>query len=329
MTGDRPTPDLSLRALRVFVALEETGSVALAASRLGASASGVSQAITALERSIGARLFDRQARPATLTPAGQVLRVHAHRILAVVSEATTELAEISLTSLPALTLAIIDDLDASLTPVLVAALQARLPRCFVNALSGRSDEIVARLVAREADIGVTALPAPEGAAFRTLPILRESFVLVVAKGAVSAVEDLRGALTRLPFVHYSEAIPIGRLIAAHLRRLGLMLPRRYAFEATRSVLAMVAETGGWTLTTPLNLLDAERILPALEVRAMPFARLTRHVHLIARAEELGHLPEDLARDCRRLVRDRLLPRFATVAPDLTGAIEIAPDPGQV
>ena len=327
MDPDRPVPDLSLRALRVFVALEEAGSVALAAARLGASASGVSQAITALERSIGAQLFDRRARPATLTPAGQVLRLHAHRILAVVSEAATELAEISLTSLPSLTLAIIDDLDASLTPVLVASLQARLPRCFVNAFSGRSDEIVARLVAREADIGVTALPAPEGAAFRTLPILRESFVLVTARGAISADEDLRAALTRLPFVHYAEAIPIGRAIAAHLRRLRLKLPRRYAFEATRSVLAMVAETGGWTLTTPLNLLDAERILPSLNVRAMPFAGLTRQVHLIARAEELGHLPEDLARDCRRLVRDRLVPRFAEVAPDLAGAIEIADEPG--
>lgn len=326
MPTDRPTPDLSLRALRVFVALEETGSVALAATRLGASPSGVSQTITALERSIGAQLFDRQARPATLTPAGQVLRLHAHRILAVVSEAATDLAQISLTSLPALTLAIIDDLDASLTPVLVASLQARLPRCFVNALSGRSDDIVARLVAREADIGVTALPPPDGPAFRTLPILRESFVLVTARGAVDGDDDLRSALTRLPFVHYSEAIPIGRTIAQHLRRLRLTLPRRFAFEATRSVLAMVAETGGWTLTTPLNLLDADRILASLDVRKMPFAGLTRSVRLIARAEELGHLPEDLARDCRHLVRDRLVPRFAKVAPDLAGAIEIAEDP---
>ncbi len=321
-----PAPDLSLRALRVFVALEEAGSVALAAQRLGASPSGVSQAITALEQSIGAQLFDRRARPATLTPAGQVLRLHAHRILAVVSEAETELAEISLTSLPSLTLAIIDDLDASLTPVLVASLQARLPRSFVNALSGRSDEIVARLVARAADIGVTALPPPEGAAFRTLPILRESFLLVTARGILPMGCDIRDALTRLPFVHYSEAIPIGRTIATHLRRLSLTLPRRYAFEATRSVLAMVAETGGWTLTTPLNLLDAERILPALDVAAMPFAGLTREVNLIARTGELGHLPDDLARDCRALVRDRLIPRFAEVAPGLHAAIEIAADP---
>jgi DNA-binding transcriptional LysR family regulator len=115
--------ELTLRGLRVFVALEEAGSIAGAAQRIGGSSSGVSQHISALEAAIGAKLFDRRAKPVTLTPAGQVLRAHAHRILSVVSEAQAELAEISLTSLPKLNLAIIDDLDASLTPVLVLALQ--------------------------------------------------------------------------------------------------------------------------------------------------------------------------------------------------------------
>jgi DNA-binding transcriptional LysR family regulator len=73
-------PELTLRGLRVFIALEETGSIGGAAQRIGGSPSGVSQQITALERAVGAKLFDRRARPVTLTPAGQVQRVHAHRI---------------------------------------------------------------------------------------------------------------------------------------------------------------------------------------------------------------------------------------------------------
>lgn len=319
--------ELTLKGLRVFVALEETGSIAGAALRLGASASGVSQHITALEDSVGAKLFDRRARPVTLTPAGQVLRGHAHRILSVVSEAQTDLAEINLTSLPQLNLAIIDDLDASLTPVLVSALQARFSRCFVNAFSGRSDEVIRRLQSREADVGVTALPAPDGNAFRSVPILREPFVLVSAKGVIAPGEDVLAALNRLPFVQYSEAIPIGRTVAAHLKRVRLTPKNRFAFEATRSVLAMVVQTGGWTLTTPLNLLDAERVIPLLDVAPLPFAALSRRIQLIARSEELGHLPDDLARDCRHMVRNRLLPRFAEIAPAIADAIEIADDEG--
>ncbi|MES2665788.1 MAG: LysR family transcriptional regulator [Pseudomonadota bacterium] len=307
-----PPPELTLRSLRVFVALEETGSVAAAAARIGGSPSGVSQHITTLEAAVGARLFDRTARPVTLTPAGQRLRDHAHRILGAVSQAETDLAELNLSSLPQLNLAIIDDLDASLTPVLVASLQARYARCFVNAFSGGSDQILHRLAAREADIGVTAL-LPADPAFRALPILREPFVVIRARNAPT---------NDPPYVAYSEAIPIGQTIAAHLRRVRLAPPRRFAFEATRSVMAMVVQTGGWAITTPLNLLDAERFLPDLTVHPLPFAALSRRIHLVARADELGHLPDHLASECRQMIRTRLVPRFEALAPDMAGMIEV-------
>jgi DNA-binding transcriptional LysR family regulator len=317
--------ELTLRGLRVFVALEETGSIAGAAQRIGGSSSGVSQHITALEAAIGAKLFDRRAKPVTLTPAGQVLRAHAHRILSVVSEAQAELAEISLSNLPQLNLAIIDDLDASLTPVLVSALQARFRKCFVHAFSGRSDQVIERPNAREADIAVTALLPADATTFHSAPILREPLILVTARDAIAPGADAREALTRLPFVQYSETMPLGQKVAQHLKRVKLNVPRRFAFEATRSVLAMVVQTGGWTLTTPLNLLDAERFIPMLDILPLPFAGETRHVHLVARAEELGHLPEALARDCRRILRDVLMPRFAALAPGFGGAIEVAED----
>ena len=323
--AEKHPAELTLRGLRVFVALEETGSVADAARRIGGSRSGVSQHISALEAAIGVRLFDRRARPVALTPAGQLLRAHAHRVLSAVSDAQADLAGISMSSLPQLNLAIIDDLDASLTPVLVSALRARFSRCFVHAFSGRSDRIVERLQSRDADIAVTALLPDNPQAFRAVPILRESFVLVAAKGAIPAGTDVREALIRLPFVQYSDSLPIGQKIERHLRRVRLNVPRRYAFEATRSVLAMVVETGGWAITTPLNLMDAERFLPDVQVLPLPFAGETRHVWLIARADELAGLPEELAAHCRALVRDRLIPRFRAYAPDLADPLEVMPD----
>lgn len=322
MNDEAKSPELTLRGLRVFIALEETGSVIGAATRIGGSPSGVSQHITALEQAVGAKLFDRKAKPVTLTPAGQSLSRHAHRILSAVSEAQTDLAELSLSALPQLNMAIIDDLDASLTPVLVSAVQQRMLRCFVHAVSGRSDQVVGWLEDRAADIGVSAL-APEGMGYQILPILRENFVLAAAKGAITS--DPRAALDRLPFVQYSETLPIGQKIARHLRRVRLNPDRRFALEATRSVLAMVVQTGGWTLTTPLNLMDAERFLPQLDILPLPFAGETRRVSLIAREGELGNLPETLARDCRMIAKARLVPRFNLLAPNLAGAIEVISD----
>jgi DNA-binding transcriptional LysR family regulator len=179
-------PELTLRGLRVFVALEETRSIGGAAERIGGSPPGVSQQITALESAIGAKLFDRRARPITLTPAGQVLRVHAHRVLEAVSDAQTEFAELNLAILPQISLAIIDDLDPSLTPDLVLKLQKRFRNCFVDTYTGRSDWMTAKLEHREADIAVSVVVPEDTNSFRSIPILREPLILVAAKGVLKA-----------------------------------------------------------------------------------------------------------------------------------------------
>lgn len=315
-------PELTLRGLRVFIALEETGSIGGAAERIGGSPSGVSQQITALEQAVGAKLFDRRARPVTLTPAGQVLRVHAHRILEAASDAQAELAELNLAVLPQLSLAIIDDLDASLTPALVLGLQKRFRNCFVDTYSGRSDWVTEKLEHREADIAVSATVPEDTNGFRSIPILREPLILAAAKGVLKSDEDLRDQLAKVPFVQYSEAMPIGRVVAQHLKRVRFNVPRRYAFEASRSVFAMAVQARGWTLTTPLNLLDAERFVPSMDIFRMPFPAMSRWIYLIARSEELGHLPEQLADDCRVLLAEHIVPRFAALAPDMAEVIEV-------
>jgi len=54
------------------------------------------------------------------------------------------------------------------------------------------------------------------------------------------------------------------------------------------------------------------------------------VHLIARSDKSGSLPDDLARDCLArdclaLVRALVAPHFGGIAPALAGAIELAED----
>ncbi|MEL7349678.1 MAG: LysR family transcriptional regulator, partial [Pseudomonadota bacterium] len=91
---------LTLRAIEVFVAVVEEGSLASAAQRLGASPSSVFQQLTNLETALGARLIDRAARPFALTPAGAVFLKRALTILDEATGAMSELAEMALASLP-------------------------------------------------------------------------------------------------------------------------------------------------------------------------------------------------------------------------------------
>ena len=67
--------------LKVFMALAREGSFTRAAGELKISQPAVSQNISELEKSVGAKLFERHRGEIVLTPVGQVLQVQARKIL--------------------------------------------------------------------------------------------------------------------------------------------------------------------------------------------------------------------------------------------------------
>lgn len=316
---------LTLRGLKIFIVLEETKSVALAAERLGLSKSSVSQHITTLEKNVGIDLFDRKQKPIALTPAGQVLSLHAHRIVSMVSTAETALADFNALSLPIVNFAIIDDLDASLTPVMATALQAQLSRSFIRTFSGRSDQVTARIESRDADIAVTASMSTDVNKFEIHELCKEQFVLVVAKDNYQPASSWREQLTELPFIQYSQSMPMGQLVATHLKRIRFDIPQKFSFETSRSVIATVAKTGGWTLATPLSILDASRFRDEISLYPLPFASLSRSIFLINRMNELGTLPGMLAATFRSQLRGELLPEFTHSYPAMAGMLEVYDD----
>jgi len=77
----------TLRQVECFLAVAEAGSISRAASRLSASESSVADAISGMERSLGAKLFQRQrSRGVTLTSDGKTALPLAQRILSDGSE---------------------------------------------------------------------------------------------------------------------------------------------------------------------------------------------------------------------------------------------------
>lgn len=72
---------LSPRALRLFVAVAETGGIAAAARRLGLSIAAVSEAVSGLEAQLGRPLFERDRRRLKLNAAGTSLLPRAQGLL--------------------------------------------------------------------------------------------------------------------------------------------------------------------------------------------------------------------------------------------------------
>ena len=74
--------NLDLDCLRTFLAIQDTGTFAAAAGRVGRSLSAVSLQINRLEAQTGQPLFAKSGRRMLPTPAGERLRDHARAILA-------------------------------------------------------------------------------------------------------------------------------------------------------------------------------------------------------------------------------------------------------
>lgn len=79
--------NLTLRQVRYFVAVADSGSVSGAARQLSVSQSAVTEAVKGLESELGAPLLARNGRGVTLTHRGQMFLRHANRILEAVADA--------------------------------------------------------------------------------------------------------------------------------------------------------------------------------------------------------------------------------------------------
>ena len=85
---------IELRHLKTLLALEETGSVSLAAKRVFLTQSALSHQTRMLENHYGAPLFERKSTPLRFTPVGERLLRLAHDLLPQVTDAERDLARI-------------------------------------------------------------------------------------------------------------------------------------------------------------------------------------------------------------------------------------------
>jgi DNA-binding transcriptional LysR family regulator len=73
--------DVTLRQMRYFVAAAQSGQFSMAAVAEHVSQSAITNAVLALEETLGTRLFERLPQGVALTPDGQDFLNHARHIL--------------------------------------------------------------------------------------------------------------------------------------------------------------------------------------------------------------------------------------------------------
>lgn len=142
---------ITLRQLRVFVAVARTENVSRAAGQLSLTQSAVSMALKELELQLGRQLFDRAGKRMQLNAHGEWLFPRARRILDQVGEISDALGQAGRQQLSIGASTTIAD---CLFPTLAGHLYANDPLLNLQLETGNSDTILALLLARKIDLGL-------------------------------------------------------------------------------------------------------------------------------------------------------------------------------
>ncbi|MFE2040871.1 LysR family transcriptional regulator [Streptomyces sp. NPDC059477] len=158
---------METEALRVLVAVAETGSFTSAAVRLNYTQSAVSRRIAALEQRAGGALFERLPRGVRLSPAGRVLHRHALEVLGRLARAERELAVLHAGQGGLLHVGAFATAHISLLPAALRALGEARPEVETVVVEAPSAGLMERLADGALDLAVISdypygLPSADG-----------------------------------------------------------------------------------------------------------------------------------------------------------------------
>jgi len=315
---------ITLWGIEVFVATAEEASITAAARRLGASAATVSQQITNLEGAVGTSLMDRGARPVTLTPAGEMFLRRANTILNEAEQAQSDLKLADLSRMTRFRLGMIEDFDADVTPALLAEMAIELKNCRFLLETGASHQLIDLLETRALDVIVAADMGQSNDVMETYPLMEEPFVAVVPRKSIRG-DDVQKQLRRMSLIHYSTRQHMGRTIADQLKQQNLNLNRRFELDSYHAIMSMVAQGAGWTITTPLGWMRADRFRDQVDVLPLPFDTFSRRIDLIARKDVLGNMPAGIAARLRLQLQEMIVEPAVKSLPWLAGQMRVLDD----
>ena len=169
--------DPSLVGLRTVCEVARRGSFSAAAAALGYTQSAVSRQVAHVEQAVGRALFERHARGAQLTPAGELLTRHAASALAELQAARLALADLDGRRQPRVRLGAFSTAMAALVPDALGALAHERPAVRVVLNEGISERLTDRLEAGRLDLALITVRAqpPDGL---VLDVLLEDPLLV-------------------------------------------------------------------------------------------------------------------------------------------------------
>lgn len=195
--------ELDLKGLQAFLTVVEHRTVRKAAQVLDVTPSAVSQSIVGLERSLGVELFNRDARPLRLTPAGRRMLQSGEHLMGEVCRLKARVCAETL-SMQELRLGLGESVTTTMSPWLLARLYKKVANLVVY--SGLAQPMSEKLRNGALDVVICSGAQLEDEKWSWQAAYEEEFLLVCSRTlpSVSSVEDLRHVAQTHPYICYNQ-----------------------------------------------------------------------------------------------------------------------------
>lgn len=310
--------DPDLRTVKIFMTVCHTLNMTEAARRLNITQSAISHSILGLERFIGEPLFDRQTRPISLTSVGHILFESAQHVDASFHAFQSTIDKVKAGKLPHLRIGLTSALPSALAPLLTSAIGEYVDRVTIR--TGLTPDLHASVLASDIDMSVM-IERPKDDGLVTYGVLTEPYLIAVptSYGSVDNIGDLIDLSRKLPFIRWMGGY-MGRDIEAHLKRLRVFPPERFALDDRNAVMHTVGAGLGWAVVPPLSAFDVWQNSTNIRLHPFPGAVFQHRLVAAHKPGQFGWVAKRSALVLREIVRERLIPHLAERAPWLSETI---------
>jgi len=291
---------MELRHLNYFIAVAERLSFSRAAEELRVAQPAISQQIRALERELGAQLFDRVGKRVSLTEAGRALLPHARHILGAVEAAENEVREHGSLTRGTASLGAPPTVSTHLLPDQLLRFKRKYPGLEVTLREAGTETLLHLIEVGQLDFAIVAADRlPD--IVESVPFLEEEYLLAVSAQhplSRAARKTVRLAdLAAEAFILFPEGYRLREVTLSACRQAGFEPKVALDGGAMQSALEFVAAGLGVALMPELAL-EGRKDIHALSISDQP---LHRSLGLVWRK---GHYLSPAARALREFLTQK-------------------------
>ncbi|USA43188.1 LysR family transcriptional regulator [Spongiibacter taiwanensis] len=268
---------MDTQSLHAFLAVAESQSFSLAAETLHITQPAVSKRISALEKQLDCRLFDRIGRNVHLTEAGRALLPQCRRILQDIKEAVRSIHDLQGEVSGRLSMGISHHIGLHRLPPVLREFSRRHPNVQLDIDFMDSERAHDRILHGEMDLAVITLSPVADQQLLSFAVWEDPLMVIVAADhPLAKVEEVTPAMLS-PYTAIPPGLNTytGQIIKDLFDAQGLQMTIGMSTNYLETIKVMVEIGLGWSIL-PLTLVDDGVV--ALPLKGMPLSRTLGCVH---------------------------------------------------